>query len=283
MSILEMQKAFTSVLMDEQAREAYLTDADTFLSSYDLTARERSALAHVSVPRLRAYASMLMYSRLDLGLKALPHARALLPRDFVPRYGARYVREYPRPPGETGGPLLRELKLFAAFLEQLAREGEVFHDAFVDALHYDTTLHVLGDDPAIYAAVVEFERRVQIPGDEAALLHARLERAPGVVVREFMHELIDQGAGAALPLGPRVSSPILVLFHKRGGERAVGIHRINAATRWFLQLCDGRRSVAGIALEMAAERPDAPEACLGLARALASRGVIGAIGGDPGP
>jgi hypothetical protein len=275
-----MQRAFCNVLTDADAREAYLANPTAYLSTYDLDSRESRALTSVDSSRLRIYARMLVSARMDLGLKAFPNVRTLLPPDFIGRYGPRYSREFPRTVEHDTGALAREVRRLVQFFERLAEEGELAADGFLDAMHYDAIRYSLANDPVISAAIVEFERRALPPAGET-VLKAYVLRAPGAVVREFAHDVLDMSSGRAGVARARETTPILVLFHKQSTSRHVRMFRINALTNRFLESCDGQHTIQEAARLVAeTQRSDLGD-CVQLGLRLASQRVIGAISDAP--
>lgn len=281
MSILEMQRAFVNLLTDDEARETYSADPTAFLSRYDLDRRESAALTQVDAVRLRIYARMLVSSRVQLGLKAFPHVEGLLPPDFIQRYGPRYGREHPRTVEQDAGPLAREARRLVAFIERLVAEGELSHPALLDMLHYDAIRYSLANDPSTQAAIAEFEQRASAANDRDALQRGRVLRSPGVVVRAFDHELIanpDSSPAAALVPAP---APVLMLFQKSSGTRRVSIYRVNTLTQHFLELCDGRHTMADVARQLPHAQRITVDECVRLGVTLAARRVIGAVSVPP--
>jgi hypothetical protein len=280
MSLLEMQRVFCRILTDDTARLAYLANPSTFLEEFNLEERERAALAGVDVSRLKAYSSMLVNSRIDLALKALPHAKTFLPADFMQRYGPRYAREHPPAVDRTVSPMLREVRRLYTFIERLARDGAFTHERLLDALEYDMTLFSLSNDPAVYARVFAFERCVRAnSGGDTALVEQRVARAPGVVLRTFTHGLIGEGAEPEAPTSAAAAppAPVQILFHKRSDNPKTTVHQINAATRRFLDLCDGQLTLHQIAQTLSGGHTPTLDKCVGLGRSLASRLIIGAL------
>lgn len=275
MSLLEMQRVFCRVLTDDAAREAYLAGPSAFLGPFDLTPRERAALERMNVSRLQMYSRMLINGRIQLALKALPHAKTFLPADFYPRYGPRYAREHPPDVDHGSSPMLRELRRLAGFIEGLVAEGALTHPQLLDALHYDATLFTLGNDLSTYAAVRAFEVRVRARGT-AGLLEARLTRSPGVIVQTFTQGLIGHD-GAPAPGATPEPKTVVILFQKRSGTVRTNVHLINAPTERFLERCDGTHTLLAVAETLCGGSPVALDRCIALGRQLAAREVIGPL------
>jgi hypothetical protein len=207
-------------------------------------------------------------SRLELGLKAFPTARTLLPADFIKQYGPRYSRECPRIVEHDVGPLSREFRYLVPFFERLAAEGGL-PEQFLDVMRYDAAKYTLANDPAITEAIAEFERRA-LPATSNALLNGPVLRAPGVAVHAFTYAVIDT------PQDP-VQAPSLLVFHKQSSSRQVRVFRINALTGRFLELCDGQHTIEEAARLVAEANRGNRDDCVKLGLTLASRGVIGVM------
>lgn len=278
MSIHEMQRAFVNVLTDAEAQSAYLTDPAAFLATYALDERESRALTGVDLSRLKIYSRMLLQSRLELGLKAFPHAKNLLPPDFMKRYGPRYGKEFPRTVEHDAGPLSREFRRLVPFFERLVAEGEIVAENFLDVMHYDAIRYRLANDPIVYEGIAEFER-LALPLESEAILTGPAMRSPGVEVRAFTHPVIGAAADAAAAPAGKTASPALLLFHKRSVSRHVRVFRISASTNQFLRCCDGRRALPEAArlAALSLGGDSTLDNCVQLGLTLVGQGVLGVM------
>jgi hypothetical protein len=285
MSLRELQRAFCNVLTDANARLEYLADPAGYLAAYELDERETRALRGVDLQRLNIYARMLVGSRLELGLRAFPNARTLLPANFIERYGPRYSREFPRTVEINKGPLTREFTRIVPFFERLAAEGEIAAPHFLDLVHYDAIRYTLANDSGVHQAVAAFERDALPAVGDVAALPGRVHRAPGAIVKAFTHNLTNlsdertesDAAARGSTTVTRESTPSLMLFHKESRSRYVKVFRINALTNAFLERCDGAYSLQDTAWLVAEARRTSLADCVKLAGALATRRVIGIL------
>jgi len=277
-----MQRAFCHLLTDNSARESYLADREAYLSRLNLTPVEKTCLSQLDTFRVNAYSRMLINSRVDLALMALPHAKAFLPSDFLAKYGRLYMDRYPPETGTDGAPLLRELRRFVEFLEYLAITGEIGNKQFLDALYYDSTIFILGNDPHLHEKAVAFERsRVSLPIG-SSLEANRLQQSPATEIRTFGSGLI--GFDARPAVDGKSLKDVHVLFQKQPGKATVQVYALSASTKRFLELCDGTLRLREIAARIAGETISATQmnSCEKLGRKLLSQGVIGVVGTEPG-
>lgn len=277
MSVLEMQRAFCRILTDENSRKLFLSNRSRFLTDYQLNSAERRALEEIDEERVIVYANLLINSRIDLALKALPHVRAHLPSDFQQIYGLRYVQDYPSILTTTEPPLLREFRQFTEFLNVLLEEGEFSSGSFKDSLRYDWIIFFLGNDLSTHSALTEFERdslvgeRVVVSADSVVIC------SPGIVLESFEHGLIGRSAEDTAQETEQSPSRH-ILFVKRRSLSNVSVYRLNFATFRFLQHCDGRRTVAEIANSLVGVGGTAPiSKCLGICRSFLRIGVLGVV------
>jgi len=276
-----MQRAFCHLLTDNSARESYLADREAYLSRLNLTPVEKTCLSQLDTFRVNAYSRMLINSRVDLALMALPHAKAFLPSDFLAKYGRLYMDRYPPETGTDGAPLLRELRRFVEFLEYLAITGEIGNKQFLDALYYDSTIFILGNDPQLYEKAVAFERnRVETPVG-STLQACRLQKAPAMEIRTFGAGLV--GFDPNLAVNGELLQDMNVLFQKRPGKPTVQVYAVSVSTKQFLELCDGTLRLREIAAKITGETVSISQmnSCEKLCRKLLSQGVIGVEGTTP--
>ncbi len=279
MSVLEMQRAFCRILTDDNSRKLFLSNRSKFLTDYQLNVNERGALEEIDEECVAVYVELLINSRIDLALKALPHVRAHLPSDFQQIYGLRYVRDYPSILNAEEPPLLREFRQFTEFLNALLEEGEFSGGSFKDALRYDWIIFFLGNDLATHSALTEFDDDFLVGEGVAVSAGSVVIRSPGIVLESFEHGLIGQSEeDTSVPEGTEPPPSRHILFLKRRSLSNVSVYRLNSATVRFLQNCDGRRTVAEIANSLAGVGGIAPVSkCLEICRSFLRTGVLGVV------
>lgn len=276
MSVLQMQRAFSRILTDAEARREFLADRAGFIDRYDLAGRERESLSQLDEGRLQQYARLVIATRIDLPLKVLPLSRALLPQDFVDRHGPRFMREFPASPTADGPLQLGEVNRLVEYLELLLDEGELQGGKLADALRYESTSFRLSNDPGLDAARRAFEEQQVWSAEQRLSKDSRLVRSPGSALEAFEHGIPSQGASSAPLRGETAQSPARALLLKRTGERKVHVFALNQAVWEFLQLCDGRRAIQEIVRALGADADaESLARCQTLARDFVQRGVLG--------
>lgn len=282
MSVLQMQRAFGRILTDAEERREFLADRTAYIARYDLAGRERESLSQLDAGRLQQYARLVIATRIDLPLNVLPLSRALLPDDFVDRYGPRFMREYPASPTAEGSPQLREVNLLVEYLRLLLDEGKLQVGKLADALLYEATAFRLSNDPELDAARRAFEEQQVRATGQSLSKESRLVRSPGTALKAFEGGIPAHGTGPTPLRGETAEGPARALMLKRTGERKVHVFALNHAVWDFLQLCDGRRTLQQIAKALGADEDSANLAkCEALARDFLQRGVLGFADSPP--
>lgn len=276
MSVLQMQRAFSRILTDAEARREFLADRAGFIDRYDLEGRERESLAQLDEGRLQQYARLVIATRIDLPLKVLPLSKALLPQEFVDLYGPRFMREFPAAPMGDGPPQLGEVNRLVRYLKLLLDEGELQGAKLADALQYESTSFHLANDPGLDAARRAFEEQQAWATSQRLSKDSRLVRSPGSALVAFESGIPAHGSSPAPLRGETGQSPARALMLKRTAERKVHVFALNRAVWDFLELCDGRRTLQQIARALGADEDSGNLAkCEALALDFVQRGVLG--------
>lgn len=276
MSVLQMQRAFGRILTDAEERREFLADRTAYIARYDLAGRERESLSQLDEGRLQQYARLVIATRIDLPLNVLPLSRALLPDDFVDRYGPRFMREFPASPTAEGPPQLREVYRLVEYLNLLLGEGKLQGGKLADALLYEATAFRLSNDPELDVARRAFEERQAWSTGRSLSKESRLVRSPGSALEAFEGGIPAHGSSPTPLRGETVQCAARALMLKRSGERKVHVFALNHAVWNFLQLCDGHRTLQQIARALGADEDPANLAkCEAVARDFVQRGVLG--------
>jgi len=256
MSLLEMQRALSRLLTDEELREIYFAEADAALVSYDLSPGERARLRDLQKKRVAIHSHLAMHGRMVLALRAFPLTARVIQanlEEITPAYCKRH------PPEPVDGCALETeaRRLFAFLLEEQTGKGR--WPGYLEALlRHEECLFRLSTSRAAWASC---ERAFTVNG--AASMTLTLARAESLVpVRGAHAELHTFGCdvaalGQALEMGtlPR-SAPAettrMLLFRQRAtaAVHAMGLEELPYR---MIEQCDGQRSVAGVIGRMADE------------------------------
>ena len=245
MSLLAMQRALACLLTDAGLRDRFFADPDRTLAPMDLSARERASLLGIDRKRIAAHADIVAEARFERALRGFPAVRGVLSSEIAALAGA-FVQRFPRASPERAEEAARVVALLSeqrpsaphwpAYLEDVAR-----YEAKVIGLG-GTSVNVSrararppragGDDPLS-------------PGEDDRVAPRRRE---GVEVLSFEHDVLALVrricTGKAPPRASRRPTVLLLCFDL--ATFAVRTHRLTELSRRVLDLCDGRRSAAGV-------------------------------------
>jgi Coenzyme PQQ synthesis protein D (PqqD) len=241
MSATELQACLARLYTSWAFRSLFRADPDAALDGYFLTAREREAISGIDWDTLDWFAASLKTKRRSRLEKAFP-ALFAIGGPTLDTYVDRYHEVYPLRPGETGSD---DAAQFGAFIEETLADDE----------------HL----PAYARELARFERTLQEvrrsfrtagtaagdPPPESNGLPTRPEPLPGVLLARFDYNVseIDDAVREGREPAPRDEGEVVV-YALREGIRDPRVLRVSEPTAVVIELCDGRRSVDEITLEI---------------------------------
>jgi hypothetical protein len=242
MSLLEMQRALTRILTDEDFRRAFLADGAAALAGFALSDRERDSLCHLDRERVVIHAFLLQQGRVELALKAFPASAQLLRHRL-----ADLVSEYCRanPPVPVKGPaLLQEATLLQAFLRpHLAPMDPPY---LAELFEYEGESFRLANGMDAWLSALDFESRNAADSQPSDLMRRIPMTGAHALVRAFTYPVAELGEavvrGEVPPAPPPAPTPTWLLLSKRAHVLKLDVSRVNTLVRDLLALCDGRRT-----------------------------------------
>jgi hypothetical protein len=271
MSLLEMQRALCRVLTDRQTMQQFLADKDAALSDFALSDSELKAIQGINTDRLRRYSGLLIASRLDLALKAIPQVRKMLGDDFISRYGASYADKYPPIPLTEESPVLREFRNLLHFLDELTATHQLSIPQLSDMLKYEATRFILANDLQIAEMAEQFAKDYGPMPESGIALVSKPFRSPASVLHTFADAIVATNDGA-------ISGHIL--FYKKVRSPAIRLLRLSDGTKLILDQCNGQTPLGEIVLRICQQFgisnvDTCTEQCVTACRMLSDRVIIG--------
>jgi hypothetical protein len=273
-TLLDMQRALSRMLTDQEFRRTFRAGHPAALQGYRLTERERDCLLALRWDRVALHAELHGYSRMSLGLKALPCSHLAI-GDRVTDLVDRYCAEYPPAP-EAGGAAVVEAERVGEFLTRLVDAGSLGPAWLGDLLRYEQALLRVG---STYRSWESARRVAELGGRPSERLDGVPVAGPHVTVLAFDHPVLDlvadlEAARVPGPVPP-LGSPLWLMLSK-APDSLVRTAQTNEATAELIRACDGRRTVSEVVSLLSARLGGAVGAAvLAILDQLAAWGVVG--------
>lgn len=298
MSLLEMQKALSRLLTDEDFRDLFFADADAVCSEYALSPDERASLRDIDQKRVALQSHLLMHRRFHVGLGAFPLVGKVI-RPDLDEIVPVFCKRFPPAPVEGSTVHAEAARLFTFLLEEQARTSR-WPAYFEDLARYEECLFRLGNAAEAWRSC---ERAWETnAASSRTLTLATAEsfvpvRGAHAELRWFAHgiESLVRAVelGAVFPdsaLCEVAAEPTALLLYKKRRSAAVSALALGEPASRLVGLCDGRRSVAKVIAALATEmdvhgdeETALAHGALDLFRTLWEQGALAFEAQPPGP
>lgn len=248
MTLLDMQRAFSRILTDQDFQRAFVAREEDALRTYELSDRELHSLRGLMWDRVATHTRNLAHGRLELALKTIPLTSRLL-HGQLHRFLARFCAEYPPVPTGAGQASIESARL-CEFILHLLDEGSLTPYWAKDIVTFEMTRWSLGDSQEAWDSHVRTVALNHGPApDDLAMLSLVPVHGPHARLAEFRHDvvtLIPHIAAGEVPAAHPLDRPLRILFTKALGVPGAQAIKVNDATAALLSACDGRRTTAGV-------------------------------------
>lgn len=249
MSLLEMQRALSRLLTDEELRDLFFADADAAFRSYDLSPGERASLRDVDKKRIAIHSHLVMHARVKRVLAALPLTSRVV-EHHADEIAPEYCKCHPPAPASADA-LQQEIAQLAGFLRRHQAATGRWPGYLGDLLRYEECLFRLGCSLAAWASCEHASRT-----NAAASVTLTLATAESFIpvlgahaeLQSFGHDMAALALELELGRVPDEApvEPTRMLLFRERGSGTVRSGLLNELPFRLLEHCDGQRSVAQV-------------------------------------
>ncbi|WP_437282096.1 hypothetical protein WME90_16495 [Sorangium sp. So ce375] len=288
----EFQAALAHILVDDAARQRLAEDPARFRAEFALSELQLAALQRAGLERLQSFAMDVADKRVAIFAKMCPNTFELLRRnDLLHAVVPRFLAEHPpRVSPAHANRSVRDFFWFTEFLGRLLDRGELSCDYLEGVLRCERLQGRLSSVPEAVRSARRSREASEARGELSAedVLAGRPRLGAHAAVETFSYDIVQimrcLASREALPALPASTTTLLLV--KTTGWRRVQVVAINDLMRRLIALCDGTRTTAEIAREIArehagsAEPARVTEGCVSAVREMVRHHAI-LLEGDP--